>query len=233
MTPKQLAEEWGIDSKKIRKVARKQFGKPNGGTWNFTDEQVQVLKGVLTGAPTKPSQKVSATLAAPQIPAAPSTDWTTIEYLTEHAKTFLMDKYNLELEIPITFNGRLTLSLGRFKYYPNQNKPVNIELSKRLINHYDRETALDVLEHELIHYACFMLGKPYRDGDWYFENELKKHGVARTKTFKLKGLYHEYTCTSCGQLVARKPRKIKDDRLHLYTSKCCNAPIKYEGQKEI
>ncbi|MED2592359.1 SprT-like domain-containing protein, partial [Bacillus thuringiensis] len=46
--------------------------------------------------------------------------------------------------------------------------PKVIRLSKNLIIHQEKDIIIDVLKHELVHYACFIQGKPFRDKDTYF-----------------------------------------------------------------
>lgn len=43
LTPKQVAQQLGVTDQTVRKVARKLFGKANGG-WKFTTDQVELIK---------------------------------------------------------------------------------------------------------------------------------------------------------------------------------------------
>ena len=241
MTPKELSNLIGVDSKSIRKFARKKFGKSEGG-WNFTETQVDLIKAHFTGSQTKLQKKAAATVATPVRGTAkweelvrkanPDHEWYTEVGLTRYARNWLKATYNLELEIPIIINARLSKALGHFKHY-GPGRPHSISIGKRTIEYYGKEVTLDVLKHELVHYACFVLGKPYRDGDWYFENELKKHGIARTHTYKPKGEFHTYYCTDCGNRTSVRTRQIKPHKLPHYYSKCCKAPIRYNGKEYI
>lgn len=227
MTPKELEKQIGVDAKIIRRFARKQYGKP-GGTWNFTQKQIEEITAHF-GKTTVTTKTVTTN----PITEAVNSDhlWYTEAGLRQYAKNWLKETYNLELEIPIYINNRLSRMLGYFKR--ERDKPHSISIARRLIDYYGKEVTLDVLKHELIHYACYLLGKPFGDGDWYFENELKKHGVSRTRTYKFKGMAHVYSCQSCGKVTSERSRKIGENQLSYYYSRCCHAPLKYEGKKEI
>lgn len=118
--------------------------------------------------------------------------------LTKYSNKFLKDNFDLELTIPIEANGRLTRSMGRLAIVRNMNtnerKALRIELSKRLLTYGTEEEILDVLSHELVHYALLKLGKPFMDGQACFENTLKKLGVSATETISLKQPHHAYKC---------------------------------------
>lgn len=242
MTPKELSNLIGVDSKLIRKFARKRFGKSEG-SWNFTDIQVDLIKAHFTGSQTELQKKAAATVATPVRGNAkleeavrkgnPDYDWNTEAGLTQYAKNWLKETYGLELEVPIKINARLTRALGHFKYYISSGKPHSISIAKRTVDYYGKEATLDVLKHELVHYACFVLGKPHEDGDWYFENELKKHGITRTNTYKRKGEFHTYYCPNCGNRVSARPRQINPQKLPRYYSKCCGVQIQYKGKEYI
>jgi SprT-like protein len=157
----------------------------------------------------------------------------TVHQLTKIAEEFLKKEYDMELTVPIRFNGRLKTALGRAKFTRRGSfsdyKPERIELSKNLIANYTDEEIVDVLKHELVHYACFMLGKPYDDGEKYFENELKRLGVVGTGVLKYKGKMHVYACNQCKQTVAQRARKTS--KYNRYRTGCCKGAIVYAGTK--
>lgn len=121
--------------------------------------------------------------------------------LAKTAEEYLEETYNLPLTIPIKIDGRLKRSLGAFHAVRNKatgvGRPKMIKLSKNLIEHYPIKQVMDTLLHELTHYALFMLKKPYRDGEVYFENELHKYGISATQTSGHIGKMYHYTC-DCG-----------------------------------
>ncbi|WP_051271112.1 SprT-like domain-containing protein [Shimazuella kribbensis] len=132
--------------------------------------------------------------------------------MTQIANDFLQEGYELYLNIPIQLNGRLSRTLGRAVFRKKQyegTKAVRIELSKKLIFNYTEVELIDVLKHELVHYACFMIEKPYDDGVPYFEKELKKLGVVKTGVMKLKGKTHVYVSEHCQNTIAESARRFK------------------------
>lgn len=102
-------------------------------------------------------------------------DWNAMQRkLTSEAKSFLLDAYGIELNIPVLVNGRLKRRYGQFVYNQFTQQPIKIEIGKNYITHQDWEAIRETLLHECIHYALFTLGKPFNDGDDVFEAELKK-----------------------------------------------------------
>lgn len=162
-------------------------------------------------------------------------DWKAMERKIENAtRDFLMTAYGLELDIPVKINSRMKSSLGRFRHalYP-EPRATMIEISKNYIAHYDWDTIYKTIKHEAIHYACYTLGKPYKDGQDYFENELKKWDSKSTGSTSYKGRVVQYACSAekC-ETVYTKKRKYKNNGAS-YISGCCKAPIKYVGEKII
>lgn len=101
--------------------------------------------------------------------------------LVKFANEFLEEHFNLELKIPITYNGRLKNALGQFVLSPvidGKRRPMKIELSKKeAVSAFlmeDFSTIKDVLRHELCHYALFTMNQPFNDGNKYFEDTLIK-----------------------------------------------------------
>src|SRR5699024_5373840 len=97
----------------------------------------------------------------------------TEEQLTHYAKHFLLENFQLSLRIPIKRNNRLRSSYGRF-VYNKQREPLRIEIAGLMFDYATKEVMYNVLRHECIHYALFILGKPHRDGEAYFEAVLKQ-----------------------------------------------------------
>jgi hypothetical protein len=184
MNPQELSKLIGIDSKAIRKFARNQFHKGNGG-WDFDEVQVGIIKNHFKGAPV--SVKEVPAIAAPT--QFPEVTWDSVVGLTLIARKFLKETYGLELNIPININSRLSRALGRFRHYPRTGQPLDIEISRSVIENHGEEATIDVLKHELVHYALFTLNKPFADGHPVFENELKRLGVSRTHTYQKKGRF--------------------------------------------
>lgn len=120
--------------------------------------------------------------------------------LKMYAEKFLRETYGLTLNCPLKLNGRLQTCKGRFVYSNNPRMPKRVEINKLFFENNEPNIVLDVLRHELVHYALFMLGKPYKDGDYYFERELKRLGVVSQSTinqYSIVAKRHVYLCTSC------------------------------------
>ena len=160
--------------------------------------------------------------------------------LQQEAQKFL-DKYypGLTLGIPIEINGRLRSTLGRFEYDSRRN-PLKISLAKRLFLEENRHLILGTLYHELVHYACYIKGAPYKDGHPYFERELIRcqAPATRTQTYadKVPVKIHAYTCIKCQKLYNRKRKLSSSDRYGALaqTHSCpCRGKLRYLGHQEI
>lgn len=137
----------------------------------------------------------------------------TIE-MKRFANEWLLDNYNLTLDIPIEINNRLSRSLGRFMVQVNrltgEHKAIKIDMNGKFVRHNKRDEILMTLKHELVHYAMFTLGKPYRDGDYAFEKELKRLNLTSNHYMNIERNIvtprHRYECVECGQKIARNRR---------------------------
>lgn len=98
-----------------------------------------------------------------------------------YSQNFLKENFDMELEIPIKIDGRLTRAGG--SYHHTDKKGLMIKISERfmysaLLDETEGVGAvLDMLEHELVHYALHMQGKDYDDGSKEFEETLAKLGI--------------------------------------------------------
>ena len=148
---------------------------------------------------------------------------TMVKRFEEFGREFLKENYGIELGIPIKINARLSRALGRFVHEADGNS-LEIDLSKSLIEYNEPEFVEDVLKHELIHYALYELGKPYRDGDSYFETEIKKHGATSNRVHieNYARKTYIYNC-GCGMVFKRER---KDG--HNYMCGRCNGSLKFK-----
>jgi SprT-like protein len=130
-----------------------------------------------------------------------------IYQLQDFAKKFLKDTYDLELIVPLKLNGRMKTTCGWFRWNKRTRRPVVVELNRFFVENNNSDVVIDVLKHELIHYALFMKGIPHSDGQYEFEQELKRLGVVSQKTIdkyditsKPRNL-HYYRCqeSSCNK----------------------------------
>lgn len=101
------------------------------------------------------------------------------------ANNFLIENFNMRLNIPIKMNGRLTSTMGRYlskRNYLGNVIPDSIELSKRYLLAAlivdDLEEIYDTLKHELVHYALSVQGKNFSDGDYDFEHKLYELNIS-------------------------------------------------------
>lgn len=142
-----------------------------------------------------------------------------------YAKNFLKESYDIDLDIPVELNGRLSSSLGRFIH--TSSRAVKMDFSKNLIKYYEMEEIIGTIKHECVHYALFLKNKPFDDGDDYFEKELKKHGAPSTMTSVHRGKIHEYKC-DCKVHISR--RKFNPDS---YRCSKCKGNFSYLGVKIV
>lgn len=155
----------------------------------------------------------------------------TVNEMVEFAKEFLRNEYGLDLEIPIKVNNRLSRSNGRFltikQVSTNRSRAHSIEISGKILKYDTKDFVLGTLKHELVHYALFRKGAPYRDGDTYFENELKRVGAPSTMTRQSSAPRPTYRCTGCGNVHISSRRF----NVNNYVSTCCRRSYEYEGLK--
>lgn len=151
-----------------------------------------------------------------------------LERIKKEANTFLLENYQMPLQIPIERNNRLRASLGRF-VYQKLDEPVKIDLAGFLLDYGANAIIVDVLKHECIHYALFQKGLPHEDGHPYFEEELKKYGVSSTYTKKV-GVYTLYECKKCKKVGETKNNRLVKKPSN-YRTVCCHGKIEIIGDK--
>ena len=142
----------------------------------------------------------------------------------QHSRNYLKDNFGIDLTVPIEVNGRLSRALGRFISY--RGKPRKIELAKSLLEDYDEKTILDVLNHELIHYALCTLQKPHNDNDKYFIDTCKRLNVSLSGKIKYKSVY-QYQC-DCRILESTRRRHLKN-----YHCAICKGDFTYIGKRKL
>ena len=147
-----------------------------------------------------------------------------VHQLSGYAKKFLKETYNLELTIPIELNGRMSKTCGWFRHMRNrvtgEGKPVKIEMNRFFVENNDPITVLDVLRHELVHYALYIQKIPYKDGQPAFERELKRLGIVSQSTidkYEIKSKpirMSKYSCDSCNMTYHTKRALQNEGRGH-------------------
>lgn len=144
----------------------------------------------------------------------------TTNKLNEYAYLFLKTNFNLELNIPIEINNRLTSTGG---YYQTRNdKPYKISISGNLIKHHDHKDILDVLSHELIHYALHVKRLPYKDNDYAFIEVCNLLGVSLTNVISSNTVY----LYQCDCKTHRLNKRIHTNK---YCCSLCNSKLAYKG----
>lgn len=110
---------------------------------------------------------------------------------TEMAKELSRTLFDRHLDIPVyLFNDVESKSYGFYRYQYRRTrktrqvigyKPIGIYLNAIKMS-YNEDKMIDVLKHELCHWACQQSGKPFKDGSKNFESELLRIGASSTRT---------------------------------------------------
>lgn len=108
-----------------------------------------------------------------------------VKDLEKYAQVFLEKNFNMKLEIPIEICGRLTSSGGSFHLFDRKDRreSVKIKMSEKfialaLLDEDGIEAIIDILGHELVHYALFEKGSTeYSDGQKEFEETLARLNI--------------------------------------------------------
>ena len=147
-----------------------------------------------------------------------------LDQLQKLAVNFVSTEYGIEQVVPIVISSRMKNKLGVF--IMRNGKAYKIQLSQNLIDYYNDIAIADVLYHECVHYALFTLKLPYRDGNEYFESELKRLNVNSSRTYPYKGIVHRYECPHC-RIPFKKMMKGYEKR---YNCGRCRGKFKYLGE---
>jgi SprT-like protein len=164
-----------------------------------------------------------------------------IHQLRGYAKQWLKDNYNMELEVPLQLNSRMQRTCGWFRhtrYRDGRDIPNCIELNKFFVENNEPVTVLDVLRHELVHYALFVQKKDYKDGSYGFERELKRLGIVSQKTIdkymivsKPKNM-HIYECANCGHEYKRQ-RALPSNKKYSCGVTSCKGALIDKGKRLV
>lgn len=157
------------------------------------------------------------------------------EEMLPFAFNFLKERYNIIGTPPIYISQYLQSCLAEVGTNevadPEGNKQYNFEIlvSNRLIKYYTFEEQLEVIYHELIHYALMIQGRDYRDGSPEFENELKKHNILSTETLPLRGKVHTWKCNCNPNIPITMHYPLKKLPKELVNCPLCNNKMEYVG----
>lgn len=161
----------------------------------------------------------------------------------QRAAVFFAKRYwGLDFDMEVYINPRTSRRLGCVKSRKNFNgtyTPIQFELSKKLVQQYDKKGVFDVLKHELCHWALITMNySGFRDGDHEFESELRRIGASSTRK-ELNGkkranapkeTYHVTACSNCGKTINKFKREATArNRGKGYISGCCDAELVYGG----
>lgn len=165
-----------------------------------------------------------------------------INELKAYSNSFLKSTYGIELSVPLKINNRLKTTCGRFRYQINrvtgETKPVAVEMNGFFVSNNRIDVVLDVLKHELVHYALYTLGKPHSDGHPVFERELKRLGIISQSTidrYQIKSKpvnVNVYKCndSNCGKEYTTK-RALSNNAMY---HRCkCGSRITHLGRKLV
>ena len=149
----------------------------------------------------------------------------TDEQVQEFVEQLSNEYFNRPFVHKAFFNNRLKTTGGRYLLHSH-----NIELNKKLYDHFGIKELKGIILHELCHYHLHILGMGYKHRDADFRNLLKKVGAPRfcstieepNKPLKKKAV-HMYSCVNCGQIYKRK-KKMDVKR---YSCSICHGKIKF------
>lgn len=161
------------------------------------------------------------------------------------AKEFAKQYWDMDFNVPIEVNSRLTRALGRMRFkvsYQYRRKiytPNKLELAARLMENYKDETIISVLKHELCHWALAVQGKPFEDGHPVFEREIIRVGASSTNTIEPAGTLYTVKCSKCKNIVSKNEKQsrlikyVEGTRRSTYSSRCCGAKMEWGPILEV
>lgn len=175
-----------------------------------------------------------------------------LEELKKEMHKFTMKNYGVPLNIPVRWDGRLTVTWGKFRvkrttvsgFYNGKMRragellpeTMQITLNRSLLTARNKEMVLNIAKHEALHFAMCVKGKPFLDGEPYFESELKRHGLVSTsvgsEALQVKQRMYVWICKECKNIVL-KGGKTRKDYSKGYQSTCCGADLKDKGWQSI
>lgn len=161
-----------------------------------------------------------------------------IEGMTLFARGWISDEFQVELNIPICINNKLTSTAGNFKYKvekvvvngrcsSNESIAREITLAGFLVEHNNYSTVENTLKHELIHYALHEMGSPFSDGDFEFKSAC--HG--RNVMLKHNALMPLYTFVCACGFNHKSSRRLNKNRV--YRCRTCGTKIVFSKEKQL
>lgn len=154
----------------------------------------------------------------------------TLEKIQEQCKA-VCNQLGVELDVPVTLNKRLTLTLGRVinGYRDGEYNPISVEFSEEFLNYSTDETVYSVIQHEMVHYYITKTTHEHHGHDALFKEVCARIGCkndgcsTKIQTTKSKDLIYKYTvkCPNCGPLAYyRRKGKILKSLSDCHCRKC-------------
>lgn len=147
---------------------------------------------------------------------------------------FLQDTYGID-EVPLVLISQyITDQLAQTKYEVvekdgQQQAYVTIIISSRLMDYYSFQERWSIIKHELVHYAMFVMGKEYKDGEEGFEKELKRLNIPSTQDIELRGKVNIFTCNCNPRYEIEMHHMIKNLPKKKRLCPSCNGSMKWKG----
>lgn len=146
------------------------------------------------------------------------------------AHDFLSTEYGIDACPNIEIANYLTDCLARLESYEdkNGNPSVRILVSSRVVEYYTMKEQMDIIKHELVHYAFAASGKNFRDGDAEFEQELDRLKLPHQDEMQLRGKVHIYSCNYQHDELELH-RTVKRTNVEDRICPICRHPMKWKG----
>ena len=154
--------------------------------------------------------------------------------------TDIVEQAGCKMTVPISFNNRLTRTLGRViserNKYTNVTRNVRVEFSTNLIKTASDKSIRDVIEHEACHYIATHRSKIHHGHDDYFKAICDEIGCTNNKTstsvdrLVADEAIYRYTiyCPSCGVIGGyNRMSKTLQNLQYCNCAKCGNKKLTY------
>lgn len=146
------------------------------------------------------------------------------------AYNFLLDEYGIDTCPNIVISQYLNDCLAKLEPYKDEagNPSVRIVVSTRVVDNYTMEEKMNIIKHELVHFALAYKGKNYKDGEDDFENELQRLGLPSGGELELRGKVHIYSCNYQHDEIELH-RTVKRTNVEDRICPKCKHPMKWKG----
>lgn len=146
------------------------------------------------------------------------------------AHEFLHQTYGIDSCPIIEIDNRLNDCLAKLETYQTEDgkDSVRVVVSKRVVDYYTMKEQMDIIKHELVHYALALKGKGYKDGDSDFENELDRLNIPHQDQVQLRGKVHIYSCNYEHDEIELH-RTVKRTNVENRICPICKHPMKWKG----